>query len=201
MGHDVPVPIAASKAAVRTRIRATRSAHSLEQRLAAAEALAAHAETLLPSGPASITCYLSLPVEPGTDQLIAMAQATGHRVVVPRIDGTQLDGVDLRPDSCLQSGPMGIREPVGDAINPDDLDTFAVLFVPATAVDHHGHRLGQGGGYYDRTLAHLRPHADGGPLIVAVVFDDELIDGVPVEPHDCRVDAALTPSGIIRFDG
>ncbi|MCX6432533.1 MAG: 5-formyltetrahydrofolate cyclo-ligase [Actinobacteria bacterium] len=185
---------------MRTRIRAARSAHSPEQRIAAAEALAAHAETLLPHGPAGITCYLSLSVEPGTDQLIAMAQAAGHRVVVPRIDGKRLDWVGLRPDGSLRPGPMGIREPVGDAIDPADLDTFAVLFVPATAVDHHGHRLGQGGGYYDRTLAHVRPHTDGGPLIVAVVFDGEVIDGVPVERHDCRVDAALTPSGIIRFD-
>ena len=185
---------------MRTRIRAVRSARALEQRTAAAEALAAHAETLLPNGPASITCYLSLRAEPGTDPLIAMAQAAGHRVVVPRIDGKRLDWVDLLADSELRAGPMGIREPAGEAIDPADLDTFAVLFVPATAVDRHGHRLGQGGGYYDRTLARLRPHTDGGPLIVAVVFEDEVLDEIPVEPHDCRVDAALTPRGIIRFD-
>ena len=200
MGHDGPVPIAGSKAAVRTRIRAARAANSPEQRSAAAEALAAHAATLLPSGPAGITCYLSLPAEPGTDPLIAMAQAAGHRVVVPRIDGTRLDWVELRTDSELRAGPMGIREPAGEAIDPADLDTFAVLFVPATAVDRRGHRLGQGGGYYDRTLAQVRPHTDGGPRIVAVVFDDEVLDEIPVEPHDCRVDAALTPRGIIRFD-
>ena len=201
MGHDVPVPIAESKAEVRSRMRAARSARSIEERATAADALARHAVALLPSRPSSITCYLSLPVEPGTDPLIALAQAAGHRIVVPRIDGARLDWVDLHVHGEQRSGPMGIREPVGDAIDPAVLDDFDVLFVPATAVDRQGHRLGQGGGYYDRTLAHLRPHNDGGPLIVAVVFDEEVIDGVPVERHDCRVDAALTPGGVIEIDG
>jgi 5-formyltetrahydrofolate cyclo-ligase len=40
-------------------------------------------------------------------------------------------------------------------------------------------------------------HADGGPLRVVVLFDDEVVDQVPSEPHDCRVDVALTPSGVI----
>jgi 5-formyltetrahydrofolate cyclo-ligase len=182
-------------------MRAARSARTIDDRATAAEALARHAVALLPSGTQGITCYLSLPREPGTEPLIALAQAAGHRVVVPRIEGSRLDWVDLHAESELRAGPMGIREPIGDVIDPTELNDFDVLFVPATAVDRHGHRLGQGGGYYDRTLTDLRPHADGGPLIVAVVFDDELIDGVPVEPHDCRVDAALTPSGIIRFDG
>ena len=73
------------------------------------------------------------------------------------------------------------------------------MFVPGLAVDRFGHRLGQGGGYYDRTLASVRSRADGGPLLVIVLFDDEVLDEVPYEPHDCRVDAALTPSGVVRF--
>ena len=73
------------------------------------------------------------------------------------------------------------------------------MFVPGLAVDRSGHRLGQGGGYYDRTLASVPSHADGGPLLVIVLFDDEVRDEVPYEPHDCRVDAALTPGGVVRF--
>ena len=73
------------------------------------------------------------------------------------------------------------------------------MFVPGLAVDGSGHRLGQGGGYYDRTLASVPSRAGGGPLRVIVLFDDEVRDAVPYEPHDCRVDAALTPSGIVLF--
>ena len=54
-----------------------------------------------------------------------------------------------------------------------------------------GVRLGRGGGYYDRALRHARP----GAVLVAVVFDDEFVDGLPAEPHDRRVGAVVTPSG------
>ena len=63
--------------------------------------------------------------------------------------------------------------------------------VPALAVSRDGVRLGRGGGYYDRALAHARP----GAVLVAVVFDDELLDEVPAEAHDHRVTAVVTPSG------
>jgi len=64
--------------------------------------------------------------------------------------------------------------------------------VPALAVDRSGHRLGRGGGFYDRWL----PSTPGGSVL-AVVFDEEVIEHVPREPHDRTVDAALTPSGVV----
>jgi len=69
-----------------------------------------------------------------------------------------------------------------------------VLLVPALAVDGAGHRIGKAGGFYDRLLAdreRLAPAAR--PLVVAVVHDDELLDAIPTEPHDERVDAVVTP--------
>ena len=50
---------------------------------------------------------------------------------------------------------------------------------------------------YDRALAAVPAHADGGPLRVVVLFDDEVVDHLPAEPHDCHVDGALTPSGVV----
>ncbi len=67
----------------------------------------------------------------------------------------------------------------------------AVVAVPAVAVARNGVRLGRGGGYYDRALAHAR----AGATVVALVFDDELVDDLPAEPHDRRVTAVVTPSG------
>ena len=61
--------------------------------------------------------------------------------------------------------------------------------VPALAVAADGARLGRGGGYYDRALAHARPAA----LLLALVFDDELVDRLPTGPHDRRVDVVLSP--------
>ena len=68
------------------------------------------------------------------------------------------------------------------------------MLAPALAVDATGHRLGQGGGSYDRALA--RTDAP----VLAVVFDDELIAEVPTEPHDRLVSGVLTPvAGVRRF--
>jgi 5-formyltetrahydrofolate cyclo-ligase len=64
------------------------------------------------------------------------------------------------------------------------------VVVPALAVGRDGTRLGRGGGYYDRALAHARPDA----VLVAVVFDEELLEGVPAGPHDRRVTAVVTPT-------
>jgi 5-formyltetrahydrofolate cyclo-ligase len=66
----------------------------------------------------------------------------------------------------------------------------AIVVVPALSVDRRGNRLGRGRGYYDRALSDLAGS------VVAVVYDDELIDEVPAEPHDRRVDAVLQPRGL-----
>ena len=65
------------------------------------------------------------------------------------------------------------------------------MAAPALAVDRHGHRLGRGGGYFDRALAAVPPS-----MSVAVVYDDEVLDEVPTQPHDRDVGAALTPSAL-----
>jgi 5-formyltetrahydrofolate cyclo-ligase len=67
-----------------------------------------------------------------------------------------------------------------------------MVLVPALAVDRAGNRLGRGAGYYDRALTKTRAQ------VVAVIYDDELVDAVPHEPHDRLVDAALRPSGVSR---
>jgi 5-formyltetrahydrofolate cyclo-ligase len=191
--------MAESKAQARTTVRAARTARTSAERARAADAIAVNALTLLPGQPGSISAYLSLPTEPGTDPLVAAVHATGHAIRVPRIVGKGLHWVALGPDSVLDTGPLGIREPQGPALDPRDLATLDVMFVPGLGVDRAGRRLGQGGGYYDRTLAAVPSHAAGGPLLVIVLFDDEVRDAIPFEPHDCRVDAAVTPSGIVRF--
>lgn len=199
MRHDDLVSIAESKAQVRREVRAARSKGTDAARAAAAQALADHAVGLLPRAGARVSAYLSLPTEPGTDPLVQRLLGQGHLVVVPRIDGRRLDWVRLRPDAELRRGPMGIREPVGEALAAEALSTLDVLFLPGLAVDRAGIRLGQGGGYYDGALAGTRRHADGGPLRAICLFDDELLDDVPHDDRDARVDCAVTPAGVTWF--
>jgi 5-formyltetrahydrofolate cyclo-ligase len=188
---------------MRAAIRAARAARGADDRAAAAGAIAVQAmpllDTLPGTSPRDLSAYLSLPTEPGTDALLAAALAAGHRVRVPRITGPDLQWVALHPDADLVAGPLGIREPVGPALDPDELAGLDLMLVPGLAVDRSGRRLGQGGGYYDRVLASVPSHAEGGPMLVAVLFDDEVLDEVPYEAHDCTVDGAVTPGGITLF--
>ena len=194
------------KALLRSRIRAGRHERQVPERVGAASRLAAHSLDLpLPArlDGCFVTCFLSLPTEPDTTLLIESLLARGATLLVPRVAGQHLDWVQHTPDAPMASGPFGIREPVGDSLGRGSapLARCLALFLPALAIDERGYRLGQGGGFYDRALADLPTHRDGGPLRIAVVFADEVLDRVPIDEHDCRVDLALTDAGIRRFDG
>lgn len=199
MGHVSST--AAAKTDLRRTLRARRAERPEAERTAAATALAEQGGSLLrglaDGLPLLIAAYLSLPTEPRTDELIQQAQTDHDAIWVPKVVDEGLDWVALRRTTPLTEGPFGIREPMGTPVRSDDLVGLDVMFVPALAVDEQGRRLGQGGGYYDRLLANFPRNSKGGPLLVAVVFDDEVLDEIPTEEFDRPVDVALTPSGIL----
>ena len=89
-------------------------------------------------------------------------------------------------------------QPVGEALGSKALAGADLILIPALAASEDGTRLGQGGGWYDRTLPHRSPSAP----IVAVVFDDEVLPGgrIPREPHDVPIDAIVTPTHTITVN-
>jgi 5,10-methenyltetrahydrofolate synthetase len=96
-----------------------------------------------------------------------------------------------RPGTALSADRYGIPTPVaGDFLRPQ------ALLIPLAAFDAAGFRLGYGGGYFDRTLAQLRPR----PLAVGVGFELSRVDSVFPEPHDERLDAIVTEDDVIAFD-
>jgi 5-formyltetrahydrofolate cyclo-ligase len=148
-------------------------------------------------GGGGIGLYLSRSGEPGTGVLRAALAELGVRVLLP---WTQEDrDLDWVADPGPAELPGASMRPPGDRLGLDAVRRVDVLLVPALAVDTAGRRLGQGGGSYDRVLARFAetPSADR-PLVVACVHDVELLDAthspLPEEPHDRRVDAALTPT-------
>ncbi|CAA9276434.1 MAG: 5-formyltetrahydrofolate cyclo-ligase [uncultured Blastococcus sp.] len=131
------------------------------------------------------------PDEPGHGRLPAAFTQLGSRVLLPVVpaEGTALAwAVDT---GRLAPGRYGLLEPLGPRLGPTAIGTADVVVVPALAVARDGTRLGRGGGYYDRALRYVRPDT----ALVAVVFDDELVDTLPTEPHDRTVSAVVTPSG------
>jgi len=139
---------------------------------------------------AVVACYASRPEEPDTTLLRQALHAAGARVVVPVVAGSGLTWCLDDPIAEWTVNEFGIPEPESDPIELPP----AVYIVPALAIDANGNRLGQGGGYYDRALTGV-----DGPLVIALVFEDEMVDTLPVEPHDRPVDVAVTESRVRWF--
>jgi 5-formyltetrahydrofolate cyclo-ligase len=147
---------------------------------------------LIPRTRTTVAAYVSLPGEPGTGHLLAALVAAGHRVLLPV----------LRPDldldwavhiGDLQPGPRGTREPTGPRLGVDAIAGASLVLVPGLLAGRDGTRLGRGGGSYDRALARRSPRA----RVAMLCFPDEVRASLPSEPHDARIDAALTPTGLV----
>lgn len=185
-----------TKDELRREIRAMRRARPLEARQQAGLAIAEHAAPYITADRGTVTSFMSLPTEPQTEALNHRLLEAGARVLVPRIVGSDLQWVELSAQSEFTVGAMDIREPKGHVV---PLRGVRTMFMPALAIDRDGNRLGQGGGFYDRALATVARHEDGGPLRIALVFDDEIRDWLPTEWFDTPVDVVITPTGVHAF--
>lgn len=187
------------KARWRQRIRAARRARPPEQRARDAELLTAAALRLAAEVDGPICAHLPVGVEPWSPDGVEALRAAGHEVLLPVVadrDGP-LDWARYTGPDALAPGPFGLREPGGPRLGVSAIARARLVLLPALAADRHGVRLGQGGGFYDRTL----PQVDAGVLLAVVLADEELVDALPAEPHDRRVGAALLPSAGVTMLG
>jgi 5-formyltetrahydrofolate cyclo-ligase len=140
----------------------------------------------------SIAAYVPVGTEPGSVELLDALRDRVDRVVLPVVvaGSPTLDWAVYAGPDQLRAGPLSLREPVGARLGPDALAEVDVVLAPALAVDRAGRRLGRGGGYYDRALAVVPASTP----VAALLYDGELLDLLPDEPHDRRVAAAVTPA-------
>lgn len=122
--------------------------------------------------------------------------------MLPRVvrgDAPSLEWIEYQPDNPnLVEGTWGILEPVGKPVGKpvsNVIHTFPtcadVIVTPALSIDYYGTRLGQGGGFYDRTLANRPSHVK----VWAVVDHEEFTREVPCQDHDLVVDAVINDLG------
>ena len=187
-------PARAQKIALRDQLRTARRRMPLLEVREAADAIARH---LLDCDDvrraATVAAYVSVGTEPGTGALLEALTAAGKRVILPVV----LPDLDL--DWAVHTGSLegrrGLLEPEGPRLGVDAIATADVVIAPGMAVDRTGTRMGKGGGCYDRALGRVPV----GTTVCVVLYDDEVLDRVPTEPHDRPVNAVVTPSGLTRL--
>jgi 5-formyltetrahydrofolate cyclo-ligase len=135
-----------------------------------------------------------LPVRSEIDPRPAMLALAGlgYRVAVPVVEarGRPLAFRTWTPGAATERGAFGIEAPVaGEAAEPD------VLLAPLLAFDAEGHRLGYGGGFYDRTIADLR--ARRGVKAFGLAYAAQQAPAVPRGETDMRLDAVVTEAGVV----
>jgi 5-formyltetrahydrofolate cyclo-ligase len=190
---------AVDKASLRRFLVAARAAMSDTERAAAGRLIRDQVlEMPQVAAAGTVAAYYSVGTEPDTRRLIFALWKRCSYVVLPVLlpDG-DLDWASYEGPDSLAPGPHGLLEPVDRPRGPGTVARADVVLVPALAVDARGYRLGRGGGSYDRALARV-----GGQVpTIALLYDDELVEHVPAEPHDRAVRAVARPTHGITWLG
>jgi 5-formyltetrahydrofolate cyclo-ligase len=188
------------KASLRRRLVAARGSLPDSARASAGRLIRDHVlEMPEISAAGTIAAYYSAGSEPDTRGLVFALWKRGSYVVLPVLlpDG-DLDWASYEGPDSLAPGPHGLPQPTEPVRGPGTVARADAVLVPALAVDAAGNRLGRGGGSYDRALARVGPQVP----TIALLYDDELLPSVPVEPHDQRVSRVARPShGITHSAG
>lgn len=128
--------------------------------------------------------YLPYNQEVRTVPMLERAIREGKRVAVPKVIGEDMKFIYLTDMSQVEKGYAGIPEPVADG--PVAQDPTALVLMPGLAFDPQGHRIGYGGGFYDRFLAQEPDHPT-----LALCYDFQMVDRLETEEFDIPVDTVL----------
>jgi 5-formyltetrahydrofolate cyclo-ligase len=126
------------------------------------------------------------------DSLFPICWEGGKRTCIPVYNEVLkiYEMAEITPTTEFITGHYGIREPVSPQLVP--LSEIDLITVPGIAFDRSGNRLGRGGGFYDRMLSSFEGST------IAVAFDFQIYDQVPVEPHDKPVHAVITEIKVLN---
>lgn len=173
------------KQALRKQIREQKRAMTEEQIVSKSEALGrlfvaskAYAEAK------TIYGYLPYNQEVRTTAMLQKALDDGKRVAVPKCYGDEMRFIYLDDLSKVEKGYCNIPEPIEDGPVADD--PTALVLMPGLAFDPQGHRMGYGGGFYDKFLA-----AEPNHPTLALCYDFQMLEHLETEAHDIPVDTVL----------
>lgn len=188
--------VARWRKAERTRLRAERTALSVDERQAAGAALAGHLRHLLQArfGGAKgrvFSAYWPIKGEPDLRPLMAELHDVGVIFALPLVE-TKSAPLTFRrwtPETQMVRGDWNIPVPPPEA----PVVTPEITLAPLVGWSSDGYRLGYGGGYFDRTLAALKPR----PFAIGVGFASARLATIYPQPHDIPLDIIVTEDGIV----
>ena len=128
--------------------------------------------------------YMSYNQEVRTLPLLEQALRDGKRVAIPKCYGDEMRFIYMEDLSQVEKSSCGIPEPISDAPVADD--ETALVLMPGLAFDRDGHRMGYGGGFYDKFLA-----AEPNHPTVALCYGFQVVEELPTEEFDIPVDLVL----------
>ncbi len=150
---------------------------------------AALREIIIRRQPSVVALFSPLPDEVDITPIIEyLVEQNQCLVVLPRVDvGAEKPTMEFYPyrKAEMEVGAYGINEPQGDT--PCPAEAIDLMVVPAVAFTRRGERLGRGKGFYDCYLSREGFRA----YTVGVCYSHQLLDSLPTEPHDCRVDEVV----------
>jgi 5-formyltetrahydrofolate cyclo-ligase len=183
----LPTELERDKAALRARMRAIRSSIPPDDRGRLAEAVRDRLFELDPVQTArTILLFYSFGTEIPTQDIAQRLIGESRRVLLPFLQGPEMAAGELLPGEPLTATTYGPKEPGGRApVDPGEVD---LAIAPGLAFDRDGHRIGYGGGHYDRYLARLRDDATR----VGIAYHVQLLASVPHGPDDEPLDFVVT---------
>lgn len=171
------------KKELRAHIKALKKQHSKEQLLEQSERIMAKLERHPDFVKAhKIMLYSALPDEVQTQAFLEKWHLE-KQIILPTVVGDDIVPVEYAQETTFAVGDFNILEPQNEPYQGD----FDLIVVPGVAFDRHGNRLGRGRGYYDRFLSQ---HLD--VKRIGICFDFQLLDAVPAEPFDIKMDEIIT---------
>ena len=116
--------------------------------------------------------------------MLEQALLEGKRVAVPKVYGEEMKFIYLTDLTQVSKGYAGIPEPIADT--PVAGDQTALVLMPGLVFDPQGHRIGYGGGFYDKFLSQEPQHPT-----VALCYDFQVVEKLETESFDIPVDLVL----------
>ena len=182
-----------SKVELRSKIRAALEKISPAVRAVESIELCERLKAQMPSAH-TILFFAPLPDELDVWPLLELSLALGTNCALPFFDAEKKTYGTRRLTNLateIITGKFGLREPAASCAEIP-LDQFDLVLVPGMAFDLSGNRLGRGLGFYDRLLENVSGIKCG------VGYDFQLLEKIPTEPHDAKLDFILTPSRCVR---